>query len=1205
MRIYLLLFFTACFVGVNGQSYWTQERVPSETMRNYDAMYMPKSYASFGLELDNINSALDNAVEAPFSSGQHIEIQLPLPNGAIETFYTYEAPVMEPGLSAKYPAIKTFKGISADGRSITRFGVDKRGFHASIRTSEGEIYIDQVSRSGGQHYVSYYVKDHGEPMDEHIMSCGTKHAAPSEIREPVGPANRNSNVELHVYRFALACTGVWGRLRGTKEAALADMVISVNRLNQIYENEAAFRLVLIEENDRLIHLDPATDGYTQENMGRSLLQQNTNRINTLLGGNGGYELGHVYTRSCTDVGGVASLGSMCSSNKGAGVTCHYTNLLYITVQVAAHEIGHQLSARHTFNNCSNSEGDNSNASFGNDMEPGSGSTIMSYGGLCGQNNVQGNNDDYYNNASLREIYNHTRLPGGAAYNCAERTVTDNIAPEVNIPLEDGFYIPMLTPFELTGEASDENGDALTYNWEQADAGNNTCGLGLPTGSCPLFRSFPARAVPYRFFPREQRILGGATDESEVLPFYKRDLRFAFTVRDNNPDAGIASWDYVEFNVDDTAGPFKVLTPSSGDEYEIGQTMPVTWDVANTDNELVNCQFVDIYLSYRNALHPSDPDLILLEESVPNTGLANVVIPNVEANDFVKILIRGHDNIFFDISDLSFKIKEATKPIPFFSMSTNNDNICLPGNTAITLSTDAIGGYSGNVAFEAVDLPNGVTASFSNDNVVVGEEVTVTFDVDASLPTGSYDWGVRSISDNQDTIYRAFFVDVTSTNFDDLASVSPEEGLKNEPGLPVFRWSSSFNATGYVFELASNPSFDSESILYQETLVDTFFATPDFLEKASVFYWRVKALNECGEGEYTFTRSLGTVNQACGEFVSFDTPVNITQSSAVSVTGRTNVTSEGVISDLNLLRFQLNHEKFKDLTGVLKSPSGTEVTIFTNSCNKRYNSNIAFDDDSNNFFNCQNGVTIFRPHGTLADFNGENPFGIWELTVSDINPGNGGTLESYTIEICGSISTNAPYIVNNEVIQIQPFNSPRISNDKLLTSDEDNSASELTYTLVLKPQFGELLWGGTPMNIGDKFTQADIDNAHISYTNTEDVPEDAFYFTVEDGNGGWIEITKFTIEIDSSFPSATNDPDLVDEVKVFPNPTKDILFVNLSAKAGNLTQLQVLDIHGRIISQQEVNEGLHQLDLPNLYDGIYLVKVSDGKNSVIKRFIIQK
>lgn len=1204
MRIYLFLFFLSGLVGLNGQSYWSQDNVPVNVMRSADAIYMPNRYTSFSLDLNTINLELQNAVEAPFSSGRHIKIQLPMPNGEVQTFLTYEAPVMEPGLSAKYPAIKTYKGISEDGKSIARFGTDKRGFHASIRTREGEIYVDQVSRTGGQHYVSYYVKDHGEPMDAHITSCGTDHASASGLREPIGPANRNDNVELHVYRFALACTGVWGRLRGTKEAALADMVISVNRLNQIYENEAAFRLVLIEENDRLIHLDPATDGYTQENLGRELLRQNTARINTLLGGNGGYELGHVYTRSCNDVGGVASLGSMCSSNKGAGVTCHYTNLLYITVQVAAHEIGHQLSARHTFNNCSDSNGDNSNASFGNDMEPGSGSTIMSYGGLCGQNNVQGNNDDYYNNASLREIYNHTRTSGGAAFNCAERIVTDNFAPEVNIPLEDGFHIPMLTFFELTGEASDENGDNLTYNWEQADAGNNTCGLGAPTGSCPLFRSFTAKDVPYRFFPREQRILGGATDESEVLPFYKRDLRFAFTVRDNNPEAGIASWDFVEFHVDDTAGPFKVLTPSAGEEYEIGQIMPVTWDVANTDNALVNCQFVDIYLSYRNALHPSDPDLVLIEESVPNTGLANVVIPNVEANDLVKVLIRGHNNIFFDISDLHFKIKEATNPIPYFSMNTNNDNICLPGNSVVNLSTDAIGGYTGNVSFEAVDLPSGVTATFSSNVVEVGAELTVTFDVDASLPTGSYNWGVRSISDNQDTIYRAFFVDVISTDFDDLASVSPAEGLKNEPGLPIFRWSSSFNATGYVFELASNPSFSAESLLYQETLVDTFFVTPDFLEKSSVYYWRVKALNECGEGEYTFTRSLGTVNQACGEFTSFDTPVNITQSSSVSVSGRTNVTSEGIISDLNILGFKVNHENFKDLTGELRSPSGTEVTVFTNSCNKRYNSNIAFDDDSNNFFNCQNGVTIFRPHGELADFNGENPFGIWEFTLTDINPGSGGTFESYTIEICGAISTNAPYIVNNEVVQIQPFNNPRISKDKLLINDDDNSPSELLYTLVYTPQNGELLWGGSPMHIGDQFTQQDIDDSHISYTNTKDASEDSFYFTVEDGNGGWIEITKFTIEIDSSFPSATNDPDLLDEVKIFPNPTKDFIYVSLSNKASRLSQLQVLDIHGRLIAQQKVQEGLHQVNLANMNSGVYLIKVSDGRNSVIKRFVLQ-
>ncbi len=1205
MRVLLALFVCLLLTEINAQSYWQESEIPLSSVRNNDAMYMPNRYFSIQLDQEEAKGELNKAVDASFSSGRFVDFQLPMPTGEIVTFQTYDSPVMEPGLAKKYPSIKTFKGISEDGKSIARFGYGPNGFHASIRTNKGEVYVDQVSKSGGQYYVSYYVADHGEPRDEKITFCGTDHSEVNNvIRDPIGSANRNIGVELHTYRLALACTGVWGRIRGTKEKALADMVISVNRLNQIYENEAGFRLILIDENDKIIQLDPSTDGYFKQDEGRSLIGQNTGRINALLGANNKYDLGHVYTNNCTDVGGVAALGSICQSNKGAGVTCHYTNLLYITVQVAAHEIGHQLSAQHTFNNCTDANGDNENASLGNDFEPGSGSTIMSYGGLCGVNNVQGNNDDYYNNASLVQIYEHLREASGGAYNCAVRNPTTNMAPEVNIPLANGFYIPRSTYFVLTGEATDENDDNMTYSWEQHNAGNNTCLYGDPTGSCPIFRSLSPKAVPYRFFPREQRIISSSGDISEILPTYSRDLEFAFTVRDNNPDAGIATWEYVNFKVDDTAGPFKALTPKFGEEHEIGTTLPISWDVANTDNDLVNCQKVNVYLSIDKALHVSDPKLILLAEAIPNIGSANVVLPLVTPSNNARILVMAHNGIFFGITDYNFKVLAASNPRPYFSLSKSRDNVCLPGVTSVNISTASLGGYNGNVKLEAADLPQGIVATFSNNNFAAGENAVATFDVSSELPTGAYEWTILSISDNEDTLSRKYYLEVISTNFDDLVSTGPIEGLKDSPGLPIFTWSKSFNATGYVFEIASNPSFDGSSIIYNYETVDTFFETPGFLEKSSVFYWRVKALNSCGEGDYSFIRSLGTVNLDCSSYTASDTPITISSTGEREIISKIDVITSGVISDINIGNLDLTHDRFKDLTATIKSPLGTSVKLFTNSCAKKYIMNVAFDDDSPKFFNCENGVSIFRPIDKLSVFNGEDPIGMWELTITDNTGGNGGVLKNVSLDICGSIVASAPVLVTNETLQIQPNNKPRINGSKLLTEDEDNSPNDLIYTLVYNVSFGELLNNGVVMKVGETFSQDDLNQARIFYNNTASTNFDSFHFTVEDGNGGWISITRFNIEIDENFPSATNDPSLVDEIQIYPNPAAGFFNVNISDKARKMDKLQVMDIHGRLITQQKVIEGLQRVAVPNLTDGVYLVKITDGKDSVIKRIIIK-
>ena len=335
------------------------------------------------------------------------------------------------------------------------------------------------------------------------------------------------------------------------------MNTSVNRLNQIYENEFATRLVIINENDKLIHLDGASDPYSTPEQGRKLLGQNNDVVNQLLGSSSKFDIGHVFTIACTDgVGGIASLASICSESKGAGVTCFYSSLLVITVEVTAHEMGHQFSASHTFNVC---QGDSQNAGE-NGYEPGGGSTIMSYGQLCGINSFVGQPDDYYHNGSLQQIYDRLRSPVGGAYECANKVPINNHAPTVKINFTKGTSIPKSTPFILEGSGSDEDGDKLTFNWEGKDASTTLCPLGQPSGTCPLFRSVAPDTFGYRIIPSPTKLLSGQSSGDEVLATYARKTKFSLTARDNNPEGGYATWVETELNVDGNSGSFHCHQP---------------------------------------------------------------------------------------------------------------------------------------------------------------------------------------------------------------------------------------------------------------------------------------------------------------------------------------------------------------------------------------------------------------------------------------------------------------------------------------------------------------------------------------------------------------------------------------------------------------------------------------------------------------------
>lgn len=457
-RILLLILGVFFYSASDAQNFWdsVQESDIDPAYTNNRSIE-PIAYSSWALDYKAIKKHLKKAPKEfdENRKGNEISLNIPMPDGSLMEFMVYETSSIQDGLAAKFPALKSYIGFGANDKTYRiRFGHNIHGFYGSILSPDGTIYIDRYANQQTTYYISYFTRDHWVDSDTYNTSCGLQGSTADpldnimegfnysdDIKENIEKnENRDPSepIQLRTYRLAIACTGEWGSKQGgTIEDAIAEMVISVDRINQVFENEVAIRLLLIDDNDKITFLDANSDPYNNANMGGSLIGQNSGVINQFVGFSK-YDMGHIYTASCSDVGGIAALECICKANKGNGVTCHYSNnIIVMAVRVTCHEMGHQFGANHTFNNC------NGNESGSNAFEPGSGSTIMSYGGLCGpQLNVVNIADDYYHNNSLEEMIKFSREFEGNS--CATKVETSNNTPEASIEQEGGFYIPVKT-----------------------------------------------------------------------------------------------------------------------------------------------------------------------------------------------------------------------------------------------------------------------------------------------------------------------------------------------------------------------------------------------------------------------------------------------------------------------------------------------------------------------------------------------------------------------------------------------------------------------------------------------------------------------------------------------------------------------------------------------------------------------------------------
>ena len=490
--------------------------LPSTSASGAAAEVKPSAYLAFRLDSSGLRSDLATApkigLKARSLAGtSKTVITLPAPDGSYQRFSVEESPIMEAGLAAQHPEIKTYAGVGLDDPTATvRADTTPLGFHASVRSPDGAWYIDPYYHDDTSAYVSYYGHDLKNVHGSFVEPETDETADPLDIGAKALAAT--PEVQLRAYRLALVTDPSYATYFGAANVTAAKVTL-INRVDQFYEDETAIRLVLINDTDKLnLDTDAQATGangpcgsaacYTTAQLSTcagGTLSRNRIVIGQIIGASN-YDIGHIGLGKSG--GGVASLGVVGGNSKAQGCTGVPTPVGdYYAIDYVAHEMGHEFAGNHTFNGTqSNCSGGNRSAATS--VEPGSGTSVMAYAGICQQDNTQPHSDPYWSQRSFDEITAYTSTPRPPISEVQTASLRDfddsdsfilkyGSVPSNPIVRGVNYTLPAIQA-ELQGPTEvqtvaltgyDADGDSYTLNYKGADSvpivrGQNNTAAGI-------------------------------------------------------------------------------------------------------------------------------------------------------------------------------------------------------------------------------------------------------------------------------------------------------------------------------------------------------------------------------------------------------------------------------------------------------------------------------------------------------------------------------------------------------------------------------------------------------------------------------------------------------------------------------------------------------------------------------------------------------
>ena len=161
------------------------------------------SLKAYTLDLSALQSTLAGAQKGSRAAAGTTVLSVPAPDGTLQRFAVHETSIMEPGLAAKHPEIKTYAGQGLDDPTASIVAdTSPLGFHASVRARQGAFYVDPYYK-GESSVLRVATTRATRTTTRHARSSSPTRSTRARPRTSTAAAELGPEVQLRTYRLAL------------------------------------------------------------------------------------------------------------------------------------------------------------------------------------------------------------------------------------------------------------------------------------------------------------------------------------------------------------------------------------------------------------------------------------------------------------------------------------------------------------------------------------------------------------------------------------------------------------------------------------------------------------------------------------------------------------------------------------------------------------------------------------------------------------------------------------------------------------------------------------------------------------------------------------------------------------------------------------------------------------------------------------------